>query len=115
MSTPRPIYDRGKRGPEPGSLTKSFPRWLRAMRPASLRIETEEGRAERIKVRSRADGQVRWKALVELVVAWGNAVKVEALDQEGGTIGVWELPVTPDELVKITERETRRGYSYSGW
>jgi len=115
MSNPRPIYDRGKRGPEPGSRTKSFPRWLRAMRPACLRVRTEDGTVSRLAVRSRADGQIMWKALVELVVAWGNAVRVEALDEEGATIGVWGLPVTPDELVKITERETRRGYSYSGW
>lgn len=106
MSNPRPIRDRGKHGPAPGSRTKSFPRWLRAMRPARLLVETAKGPAKRVALLTRADGQVRWRACVEVVVTCG-ATSVEALDEEGATLGVWDHPVTADELAKIDERTAR--------
>src|SRR5271169_529448 len=84
----------GSRGPKPGSRTKSFPAWLKAMAPAGLKIETADGDEKIVKVRKGTAGTVKWKELVETVEACG-AVKVEALTDKDETVGVWEMPEAP--------------------
>lgn len=74
-----------RRGPRP----KTFARWLRAVKPAKLIVETDDG-DQVVKVPLSRVGTPRWKEIVETVASLG-ATKARAVDDKDAILGVWEF------------------------
>lgn len=96
------------RGPKPGSLTKSFARWVRAQQAATFRVETAEGErtvkgpGPKIPATSGARAQESGRHQALVATLWSlQPEKIEALDEAGNILGI-----CPSELLQPPEDET---------
>ena len=88
MTRPKSIPRKG--GTHPGPRPRTFLSWLKSAQPSKVRLELADGDEKTLVVLER-DGRPRYRDTIATCESLG-ALRVEGLNAEGETVGLWDLP-----------------------